>query len=247
MSQQSTLIYELKGLKKSYNDQTILNIGRLQFHRGTIYGIVGPIGCGKSTLLNIMAGRERESQGSIKYDMNQFETNWLGKIKPNPEIKYYNSEIKKKNIKVSNLLNSKNITNQSHYFRNGSSKLILEKNIKDLSKGEIAYLNMVLAINSDPRVLLVDDYAINFDKNMELDFRKKLSRMNKDLGTTILLASPNDHQIKLIASVLIYLDNGHISKIRSASVKSSRSYIKRSNDKKTTKNRRFSSKQKSKR
>ena len=49
MSQQSTLIYELKGLKKSYNDQTILNIGRLQFHRGTIYGIVGPIGSGKST------------------------------------------------------------------------------------------------------------------------------------------------------------------------------------------------------
>ena len=76
MSQQSTLIYELKGLKKSYNDQTILNIGRLQFHRGTIYGIVGPIGSGKSTLLNIMAGLERESQGSIKYDMNQFETNW---------------------------------------------------------------------------------------------------------------------------------------------------------------------------
>ena len=247
MSQQSTLIYELKGLKKSYNDQTILNIGRLQFHRGTIYGIVGPIGSGKSTLLNIMAGLERESQGSIKYDMNQFETNWLGKIKPNPEIQYYNSEIKKKNIKVSNLLNSKNIANSSHYFRNGSSKLILEKNIKDLSKGEVAYLNMVLAVNSDPRVLLVDDYAINFDKNMELDFRKKLSKMNKDLGTTILLSSPNDHQVKLIASVLIYLDNGHISKIRSGSVKSSKPYTKRSNDKKTTKNRRFSSKQKSKR
>ena len=247
MSQQSTLIYELKGLKKSYNDQTILNIGRLQFHRGTIYGIVGPIGSGKSTLLNIMAGLERQSQGSIKYDMNQFETNWLGKIKPNPEIQYYNTEIKKKNIKVSNLMNSKNIANSSHYFRNGSSKLILEKNIKDLSKGEVAYLNIVLAINSDPRVLLVDDYAINFDKNMELDFRKKLTRMNKDLGTTILLSSPNDHQIKLIASVLIYLDNGHISKIRSASAKSSKSYTKRPNDKKSTKKRRFSSKQKSNR
>ena len=46
MNQQSTLIYELKGLKKSYNKQTGLNIGRLQFHRGTIYGVIGPIGSG---------------------------------------------------------------------------------------------------------------------------------------------------------------------------------------------------------
>ncbi|MGY8780550.1 MAG: hypothetical protein ACKVJJ_02690, partial [Fidelibacterota bacterium] len=44
--------------------------------------------------------------------------------------------------------------------------------------------------------------------------RKKLIRMNKNLGTTIILAAPSDQNIKRIASVLIYLDNGHISKIR---------------------------------
>jgi len=247
MSQQSTLIYELKGLKKTYKDQTVLNIGRLQFHRGTIYGLVGPIGSGKSTLLNIMAGLDKESQGIVKYDKNQFETNWLGKIKPIPEIKYYNSNIDNKNAKVNNLLSSKNIKNTSHYFRNGSLKLILEKNIKNLSKGEVAYLSMVMAINSDPRVLLIDDYAINFDKNMELDFRKKLSRMNKDLGTTILLSAPNDQYLKLISSVLIYLDNGHISKIRSASGKTPRPSTKHSNDKKTIKKKRFNPKQKSNR
>ena len=53
MNQRSTLIYELKGLKKSYNNETVLNVGRLQFHRGTVYGIVGSVGSGKSTLMNI--------------------------------------------------------------------------------------------------------------------------------------------------------------------------------------------------
>jgi hypothetical protein len=43
--------------------------------------------------------------------------------------------------------------------------------------------------------------------------------MNKDLGTTIILAAPSDQHIKRIASVLIYLDNGHISKIRPGSGK----------------------------
>ena len=76
MNQQSTLIFELKSLKKIYNDQAVLNIDRLQFHRGTIYGIIGPIGSGKSTLLNIMAGHDKQSDGTLKYDMNQFQTNW---------------------------------------------------------------------------------------------------------------------------------------------------------------------------
>ena len=43
MNKKSTLIYELKNLKKVYNNNLILSIGRLQIHRGTIYGILGPI------------------------------------------------------------------------------------------------------------------------------------------------------------------------------------------------------------
>ena len=247
MNQQSTLIFELKSLKKTYNDQTVLNIDRLQFHRGTIYGITGSIGSGKSTLLNIMAGHDKQSDGTLKYDMNQFQTNWLGKIKSTNDIQLYNSNTINKNVKVASLLSSNKINNLSQYFKNGSLKLIIEKNIQDLSKGEVAYLNMVMAINSDPRVLLIDDYAINFDKNMESDFRKKLIRMNKDLGTTILLSAPNDQNIKLIASVLIYLDNGHISKIRSGAGKSTRKYTERSNQKKDIKKKRFNSKQRTNR
>ena len=121
------------------------------------------------------------------------------------------------------------------------------KNIKNLSKGEVAYLNMILAVNSDPRVLLIDDYAINFDKNMELDFRKKLILMNKNLGTTILLSAPNDQNLKFISSVLIYLDNGHISKIRSGVEKTSKKYTKSSNDKKSVKSKRFNSKKRTNR
>ena len=247
MNQQSTLIYELKGLKKTYNNQTVLNIRRLQFHRGTIYGIVGPIGSGKTTLLNLMSGHDKESDGLLKYDMNQFKTYWLGKTLSTPEIQLFNSEKINNNAKVSNLLSSNKIDNVSKYFNNSSLKLIQNKNIKDLSKGEVAYLNMILAVNSDPRVLLIDDYAINFDKNMELDFRKKLILMNKNLGTTILLSAPNDQNLKFISSVLIYLDNGHISKIRSGVAKTPKKYTKSSNDKKGVKSKRFNSKKRTNR
>ena len=42
MSQVSSLIYEINNLKKIYNDHEVINIRQLKFHRGTIYGIVGP-------------------------------------------------------------------------------------------------------------------------------------------------------------------------------------------------------------
>ncbi len=215
MNQRSTLIYELKGLKKTFNNETVLNIGRLQFHRGTVYGIVGSVGSGKSTLLNIMAGLEKESEGTVKYDNSSFETNWLGKVKSNPEIQLSCLDAELKGGKVSDLFKGKSADQiLSRYIKNGSWKPLLDRNVNELSKGEIACIQMALGVESDPRVLLVDDYGIYFDKDMESEFRKRLHRMNKDQGTTILLSSPHDQHLKFMASVLIYLDNGHIAKIR---------------------------------
>ena len=203
MNQRSTLIYELKGLKKSYNNETVLNVGRLQFHRGTVYGIVGSVGSGKSTLMNIMAGLEKESEGTLKYDNASFETNWLGKVKSNPEIKLSCLGGDLKGSKVSDLFKDKSADQiLSRYIHNGTWKSLLDRSVSVLSKGEVACINMALAIESDPRVLLVDDYGIYFDKDMESEFRKRLNRMNKDQGTTIILSSPHDQHLKLITSVL---------------------------------------------
>ena len=218
MDQQLNLFFELKDLKKTYKENTVLDIGRLQFHRGAIYGIVGPIGSGKTTLLNIMAGLDRQSSGTIKYDNNEFKTNWFGKIKQNPDIKLAQLESLPKVSKVSEVINT--ITNQSadqiypKYLQKGSVTSLMDRKISDLSTGELYWLNMVIAVESDTRVLMIDNYGIIFEKNMESKFRNKLNRMNKELGTTIVLTASNDQNLKTIASVLIYLDNGHVAKIR---------------------------------
>jgi len=80
---------------------------------------------------------------------------------------------------------------------------------------------MIYAVESDPRVLMIDNYGIFSEKNMEDKFRKKLRQMNKELGTTILLTASSDQILKTIASVLIYLDNGHVSKVRTGMNKKS--------------------------
>ena len=215
MNQKSNLIYELKGLKKSFNNHSVLNIGKLQFHKGTVYGIVGSVGSGKSTLIKIMAGLIKESEGTLLYNNTTFETNWLGKVKFNKEIVFSNLNEPLGVGKVSSLFNEKPA---ERIFANYSTKirwkLLIDRASTDLSKGEIALLKLAMAIDSDPRVLLIDDYGIHFDKDLEIEFRKRIIQMNKNHGTTIILCSPHDQHLKFMASVLIYLDNGHISKIR---------------------------------
>lgn len=219
MNQPIVFIYEILNLKKSFGKYTALNIGRLQFHRGTIYGVVGPIGSGKTSLFKIMAGKEKSDSGSILYDSTAFETNWLGQTKAHPEIFLASVDLIPKSKKVSKVIQSINKNQMdrivSRHFNTSVREQLLDRTVSSLSPGELAWLNMVIAVESDPRVLLVDDYATLFDPSLEKEFRTMLVKMNKDLGTTIILSAPSDYYLKNFTSVLIYLDNGHVSKIRS--------------------------------
>ena len=65
---------------------------------------------------------------------------------------------------------------------------------------------------------------------MEKDFRSQIIKMNRRLGTTIILTAPSELYLKHFASVMIFLDQGHISKIRTGNLKTiSRKQIRNKN------------------
>ena len=103
------------------------------------------------------------------------------------------------------------------HFSRPRFKHLWDRPISNLTKGELHWVGMVLSLESDPRVLLIDEYGIHLTNDMEKEFRSQLQKMNRRLGTTIIISSPNETVVKNFASVIIFLDNGHISKIRSRS------------------------------
>ena len=107
-------------------------------------------------------------------------------------------------------------------FKNSSFKHLWHRRIDRLSAGELNWLGMIIACECDPRVLLIDDYGMYFNSSMEKDFRSQLLKMNRSLGTTIILTSSSDIYLKYFASVLIFLDHGHISKIRTGNSRSNK-------------------------
>ena len=220
MAETKRLIFKVDGLEKAYSSNTVLKIRKLEIHPGTVYGLVGPVGSGKTTLLNLFAGCDIPTYGTVHFDNEPFKVNWRGKILPNSEIFFTGDPnlLKPSSIVsriIGNFHGKKSNVIQKRYFDSGHYKSMWDRTVRDLSPGEKRWLGLVLAIESDPRVLLIDDYGVYLNQSMEQKFRSQLKRMNRNLGTTMILAAPSDNFLRKFASVIIHLDNGHVAKIRS--------------------------------
>ncbi len=228
MNEVKRLIFKVDHLKKNYGSFNALNIKKLDIHPGTIYALVGPPGSGKTTLLELLSGSQKPSSGSLYFENDTYKTNWLGKIIKHEEIFYnYGYEEFGSNLTVGKIINKlygkKSNTLMKRHFSGPRFKHLWDRSISKLTKGELNWIGMVLSLESDPRVLLIDEYGVHLTNDMEQEFRSQLKRMNRTLGTTIIVSSPNEALVKNFASVLIFLDNGHISKIRSRSNRPGRS------------------------
>ena len=222
MNETKRLIFKVDRLKKNYGSLEAINVKKLEIHPGTIYALVGPPGSGKTTLLDILSGSQKQSSGELYFENSVYRTNWFGKVLKHEEIFYnYGFDDYGTGSSVGKIINKmygkKSNTIMKRHFNSPRFKDLLDRSISSLTKGELHWVGMVLSLESDPRVLLIDEYGVHITNEMEQEFRTQLRRMNRTLGTTIILSSPNEALVKNFASVLIFMDNGHISKIRSKS------------------------------
>ena len=211
-------IYDVSGLKLKFGSKKALEINTLKFHNGLIYGVCGNFGSGKSSLLKVLSGIQKESKGDVLYQGAKFKTGFFGGIKKHKEIQYIHVDMLKESSTVEQFLksmfSSKIKQIQSRHFKHFSLEHLWKTPIGKLSDGEKHWLKIVVGVEKDPRVLIIDDYALHLDPKNEMILRKKLMKMNNILGTTLILSSTNDYFVKQFANVDIYLDNGHVSKVR---------------------------------
>ena len=72
-------IIELKGIKKCFDGETVVEDINLTVKRGEFVTLLGPSGCGKTTTLRMIAGFEIPTQGQIFLNGEDFAYNIRGR------------------------------------------------------------------------------------------------------------------------------------------------------------------------
>ncbi|MDD6214315.1 MAG: ATP-binding cassette domain-containing protein [Firmicutes bacterium] len=200
----------------------ICNIN-LSINPGEFVVLCGRSGCGKSTLLRclkpIISPHGKRSgvvlfEGSdIKELSQRVQAEKIGFVLQNPDnqivcdkvwhelafglesLAYPTEEIR---VRVAEMASYFGIQNWYH------------KNVSELSGGEKQLLNLAAVMVMQPSVLILDEPTSQLDPIASHDFLQTVSRINKELGTTVILSEHRLEEAFPLADRVVVMENGKI-------------------------------------
>lgn len=202
-------------------EQTILENINLHIHCGTLAAIIGKNGAGKSTLIKAILGDIPHS-GSIEFkdrEDGKIQKLRIGYVPQSLDIE------KKTPISVYDMI----ACYQSRYpvFLKKSKKLygrirehleifqaadLIDKQVCNLSGGELQRVLLSMAIMDEPNLLLLDEPVSGIDQNgMDL-FYHTISELKKHYDLAVILISHDLDYVAQYADKVILLDGGTVLK-----------------------------------
>ena len=207
---------ELKHVKKSYDNVTILEDINLQIEDGEIVSILGPSGCGKTTLLNLVLGLTPADSGEIIFDGKDITNVPMEERGFNivfqdyalfPNLNVY------KNITYG-LKNKPDISTKEEvdeFIDLLGLREHLDKKIEQLSGGQKQRVAIARALATNPKVLLCDEATSALDPNTTKSILQLLKQINKDLGVTVIVITHEMAVIEAICDRVAIIDKSHIA------------------------------------
>lgn len=148
---------QIKNIYKSFGSKSILKDIKMSFQKEEIAGVFGRNGTGKSSLMKIIFGTLKYDQGIIEIDKKVYSQT---EIIPSQEIGYLPQEtFLPKNEKVQNIIPFffPVGSDQDKIFYSKGVGNFTNKKIKQLSLGQLRYLEILLIGNLDHSYLLLDE------------------------------------------------------------------------------------------
>ena len=206
---------ELIHVTKKFGQELVLKEVNLTLEQGRVYGIVGNNGSGKTVLMKCICGFLIPTTGliqvfgsSIGQDVDFPES--LGVIIETPGF-------------LTNLTGRKNLEILAGMRRKiGPAEVLqvlekvgldpaLKKPVANYSLGMRQRLRIAQAIMEDPKLLILDEPFNGLDKHGVGEIRKLLLEL-KEEGKTILLASHNEEDIRILCDEVYEMDGGVLRK-----------------------------------
>ena len=184
-------------MEETLSREVIRNLS-FRFRAGKHYAVIGKSGCGKSTLLSLLLGYYPNYSGSIRYDgveLRELTREYLGNtvayvsqdtflfqdtIQNN--ITLYHEEYTPQEIEAA--LEQAGLKELVDSLPEGLSAMV-EENGKNFSGGEKQRLSLARALLKKSRVLLLDEFTANLDKETAEKIEKQVMGLKDCLIITV--------------------------------------------------------------
>lgn len=210
----------ISNLKKTYKENTVLNIPTLEIPQGQSFGLIGNNGAGKTTLFRIILDLIRATEGSVSIDnqdVSQTE-DWkkftgsfidekflIGYLTPEEYFNFLAEVYDLSKVDLDNfLLQFKELYNDEIFGH--------KKYIRDLSKGNKKKVGVTGALIGNPSIVLLDEPFENLDPTSQIRLKKIIAQYKKDKNVTFLISSHDLNHVTEISERIVALEKGEIIK-----------------------------------
>lgn len=195
----------------------------LALEPGEFVTLCGPSGCGKSTLLRLLkpdlapAGRR---EGRIFFQGNPLDTlerrkqtQAIGYVGQSPENQVVTDKVWHElafgleSLGLPQPVIRRRVAEMAAFF---GMQAWFHRDVASLSGGQKQILNLASVLILEPTLLILDEPTSQLDPTAAADFLESLSRINQELGVTVLLCEHRlEHAFALSPRVII-LDEGAV-------------------------------------
>ena len=218
-------IIEIRDFCFSYPEsekQTLKHIS-MEIKEGSLNVLCGKSGCGKSTLLRQLKSvlaLHGETSGEILYngtpigevDMRT-QSQEIGYVLQNPENQIVTDKVWHElafgleSLGCDTLTIRLRVAEMASYF--GIHRWFY-RNVSELSGGQKQLLNLASVMAMHPKVLILDEPTSQLDPIAASDFLETVKKINRDIGTTVILTEHRLQDVIPWADTVFVMDSGEL-------------------------------------
>ncbi len=211
---------KIEHLKKTYKENTVLDIPHLTIPKSECFGLVGNNGAGKTTLFRIILDLVSTTEGKVLIDDEDVSKTeqWKRKVGAYLDehmlLPYLTPDEYFGTLKKIYGLSKEDMDMHFEKFWEFFNGEILgkKKYIRDLSKGNSKKVGIAAAMLAHPEAVLLDEPFENLDPSSQIRLKKLIIEEKKNNMVTFLISSHDLNHVTEICDRIVLLEKGEIIK-----------------------------------
>jgi branched-chain amino acid transport system permease protein len=218
---------ELRGISRSFGGVRALEDVSISVRGGEVLALIGPNGSGKTTVINVITGMYRAAAGSVLLDGVEITRLPARRIALNGVARTFQTPKTFPALSIAEHLSLASsargatgggtITDPELWVRrvlnlggiDVDDRSVMRRETRELSHGQLRFLEIAMAIRRMPRVLLLDEPAAGLSPK-EIAGLEAVTRELADAGIGVLFVEHHLDLVTRLADQVVVLDLGRV-------------------------------------